>query len=120
MTDLEQIADAYVAAWNASEPDERLRLVKAAFTEGASFRDPMMNGEGHTGIDAMIAGVQERFAGLRFVRKGTPDGFAEMIRFSWALGPEGSDSIVEGTDIGVVEDGRLARVTGFFDKLPAH
>lgn len=119
MTELKKIADAYIAAWNASEPAERATRIAAAFTESVSYRDPLMAGNGHDGIAALIAGVQERFPGFRFALKGEPDGFAEMIRFSWSLGLDGEEAPVEGTDICVVEDGRLSRVTGFLDKVPA-
>lgn len=119
MAELKKIADAYIAAWNAVDPAERATRIAAAFTETASYRDPLMAGDGHDGIAALIAGVQERFPGFRFTLKGEPDGFAEMIRFSWSLGPDGEEAPVEETDICVIEDGRLARVTGFLDKVPA-
>ena len=55
-----------------------------------SYRDPMMQGDGHDGVAALIDGVQQRFAGFRFSLKGQPDGFEDHIRFSWDLGPEGT------------------------------
>ena len=77
-----------------------------------------MQGDGHDGVAALIDGVQQRFTGFRFALKGQPDGFENHIRFSWELGPEGSPSVIEGTDVGVIEDGRLSKVTGFLDKVP--
>ena len=119
MTDLHTIARNYITAWNESDATKRKTLLDAAFTSDASYRDPVMQGDGHEGIAALIDGVQQRFAGFRFSLKGTPDGFGDSIRFSWTLGPEGSESFIEGTDIGVIENGRLKSVTGFFDKIPA-
>ncbi len=119
MTDLNKIAEGYIAAWNESDADRRAALLKAVFAEDVSYRDPIMQGDGHEGIAALIGGVQQQFAGFRFSLKGTPDGYADKIRFSWNLGPEGADSIIEGTDIGVIENGRLRSVTGFLDKVPA-
>jgi hypothetical protein len=119
MTDLNTIAENYITAWNESDAARRQALLKATFTEDISYRDPIMQGDGHAGIAALIDGVQQRFAGFRFSLGGKPDGFADMIRFSWNLGPEGTESVVEGTDIGVIEDGRLKSVTGFLDKVPA-
>ncbi|TPK89765.1 nuclear transport factor 2 family protein [Mesorhizobium sp. B2-4-12] len=119
MTDLNRIAEGYITAWNESDAGRRAELLKATFTEDVSYRDPIMQGDGHDGVAALIDGVQHRFAGFRFSLKGMPDGYADKIRFSWNLGPEGTDSVVEGTDIGVIENGRLRSVTGFLDKVPA-
>jgi len=119
MTDLNTIARNYIAAWNESDAARRKALLEVAFTKDVSYRDPVMQGDGHDGIAALIDGVQQRFAGFRFSLKGTPDGFADKIRFSWNLGPEGVPSLIEGTDIGVIENGRLKSVTGFLDKVPA-
>ncbi|TPN89936.1 nuclear transport factor 2 family protein [Mesorhizobium sp. CU2] len=119
MTDLNTIARNYITAWNESDATRRKALLEAAFTSDVSYRDPVMQGDGHDGIAALIDGVQQRFAGFRFSLKGQPDGFGDRIRFSWNLGPEGVESVIEGTDIGVIENGRLKSITGFLDKVPA-
>ncbi|TIO29848.1 MAG: nuclear transport factor 2 family protein [Mesorhizobium sp.] len=119
MTDLNTIARNYITAWNESDAARRKALLEAAFTSDVSYRDPIMQGDGHDGIAALIDGVQQQFAGFRFSLKGEPDGFADRIRFSWNLGPEGAESVIEGTDICVIENGRLKSVTGFLDKVPA-
>ena len=119
MTDIAAIAENYIRAWNETDAVRRKPLLAAAFTEDVAYRDPIMQGDGHHGLAALIDGVQQRFAGFRFALKGQPDGFENHIRFSWALGPEGVPSVIEGTDIGIIEDGRLSKVTGFLDKVPA-
>ena len=119
MTDLNTIAENYITAWNEIDAARRQALLKATFTEDVSYRDPIMQGDGHEGVAALIDGVQQRFAGFRFSLKGKPDGFADTIRFSWNLGPEGTEPVIEGTDIGVIENGRLKSITGFLDKIPA-
>ncbi|TIS08017.1 MAG: nuclear transport factor 2 family protein [Mesorhizobium sp.] len=98
MTDLNTIARNYITAWNESDAARRKTLLEAAFTSDV---------------------MQQQFAGFRFSLKGEPDGFADRIRFSWNLGPEGAESVIEGTDICVIENGRLKSVTGFLDKVPA-
>ena len=118
MTDLNMIAQNYITAWNESDVARRQALLKTTFTEDVTYRDPIMQGDGHDGVAVLIDGVQQRFAGFRFSLRGKPDGFADTVRFSWNLGPEGTDSVIEGTDIGVVENGRLKSVTGFLDKIP--
>ena len=119
MTDFDKIAENYISAWNETDAARRTPLIEAAFTKDVRYRDPIMQGEGHDGIAALIDGVHQQFAGFRFALKGKADGFANYIRFSWRLGPQGSESVVEGTDVGIVEDGRLNAVAGFLDKVPA-
>ena len=62
--------------------------------------------------------MQARFPDFRFRQVGQADGFGDYVRLSWALGPEGGEAPIKGTDFGLVEQGRLKDVTGFFDRLP--
>lgn len=116
---LEALVDRYIAAWNATDPQVRAARVAETWTEAATYRDPMMAGEGHSGIAAMIAGAQSSFPGLVFRRRGALDAHGDVIRFSWDLGPADAPAIAGGTDFGVLKDGRLAAVTGFLDFAPA-
>ena len=52
MTDCNAITEAYIAAWNETDAAVRKGLVKATFAPGVSYRDPIMQGDGHDGIDA--------------------------------------------------------------------
>ncbi|KSV76255.1 SnoaL-like domain protein [compost metagenome] len=119
MHDFNAIAEAYIAAWNTTDAAARSALIEKAFTADVAYRDPIMQGDGHAGIDALIAGVHGQFPGFRFTLKGAADGYADTIRFSWALGPEGVASVIEGTDVCQIENGRLKTITGFLDKVPA-
>jgi hypothetical protein len=118
MTDAAQIAQLYVDSWNETDAERRAGLLADLWTEDARYVDPMMAGQGRAQIDALIAGVHQQFPGFRFTLAGKPDGYGDKVRFSWTLGPDGQ-SLVEGTDFGVVENGRLSIVTGFLDKVPA-
>jgi SnoaL-like domain len=79
---------------------------------------PLMSGEGHAGVDALVAGVQQRFPDFRFKLLGQPNGFGDHVRFSWGLGPDGVDSPIKGTDFAVLSDGRIKSITGFLDQVP--
>jgi hypothetical protein len=118
MTDVTQLVDRYIDIWNETEAGARADLVARSFTERGAYVDPLMKGEGHAGIDAMIAAVQDRFPGFVMRRTSDVDAHNGVLRFNWALGPEGSDAPVKGQDIGEVADGRLARITGFLDQVP--
>lgn len=119
MTEHSSLIERYIACWNEGDAARRRALVAATFTETAAYCDPMLLGEGHAGIDALIAAAQQHFPGLRFSRRGGMDAHHDRLRFSWDLGPEGGAPIAGGTDMAVVaEDGRFAAVTGFIDFAP--
>ena len=62
MTDLNKIAEGYITAWNEADAGRRAELLKATFTEDVSYRDPLMQGDGHAGVAALIDGMQQRGA----------------------------------------------------------
>ncbi|RYF75598.1 MAG: nuclear transport factor 2 family protein [Comamonadaceae bacterium] len=111
-----ELAARYIAAWNATEDAQRGHLVRSTFSSEVQYRDPMMEGRGHDGLAALIAGTQQRFAGHRFTLLGTPEGHHDVLRFSWALAAEGAEPVARGTDVAELDaHGRMCRVTGFLD-----
>ncbi|AIO39482.1 hypothetical protein DM40_3162 [Burkholderia cenocepacia] len=115
-----ELIDRYFDAWNEPDAAARRALIEAVYASDAAYRDPLMAGDGHAGIDTMIAAVQERFPAYRFHRTTDVDGFGQHLRFSWVLvSPDGA-AIVRGADFGTVDaSGRLKSVTGFIDEMPA-
>jgi hypothetical protein len=93
-------------------------MLSQHWAKDAKYVDPLTSGEGHDGVDALIAGVQQRFPDFRFHLIGEPNGFGDHVRFSWGLGPDGADSPIKGTDFAVVSDGRIRSITGFLDQVP--
>lgn len=116
--DVTKIADDYIALWNERDGARRRAKLASHWTEDARYADPLMQGAGAEGIDALIAGVQQRFPEFCFALSGKPDGHGSYLRFSWSLGPRGSDGPIKGTDFVVTEAGRIRSVTGFLDQLP--
>jgi len=118
MTDLNAVASRYIELWNERKPGRRREMLAANWADDAKYVDPLMSGDGHDGVDALIAGVQQRFPDFRFHLIGQPNGFGDHVRFSWGLGPEGADSPIKGTDFALVRDGRIRSITGFLDQVP--
>lgn len=113
-----QVIDQYIATWNETDPGTRRALIERTWMADGIYLDPLMSGEGHDGIDAMIAGVQAQFPGFRFRRTGELDAHHDRVRFSWELGPEDGPALAGGVDFGVVSAGRLQSITGFLDFAP--
>ncbi len=119
-TDVSTTVNTYVAAWNETDPVRRRGLIAEAWAEDGSYLDPVLSGERHSGIDAMIAAAQEQFDGYVVRLAGPVDSHHDRIRFQWEIGPtDGGEAAVIGIDFGVVgPDGRLQSITGFFDRYP--
>ena len=108
MDRVSELVDRYFAMWNEPDGARRRELIARTWTEGASYLDPAVQGEGHAGIDSMVQAVQERFAGHTFRKTSAVDTHHDRVRFGWELAPEGGAAIVSGTDFGVIaSDGRL-------------
>ncbi|MGQ0686736.1 nuclear transport factor 2 family protein [Bradyrhizobium sp.] len=119
MTDVKQVAHRYIELWNERAPNRRREMLAANWTNDARYVDPLMSGDGHDGVEALISGVQQKFPDFKFTLIGEPNGFGQHIRFSWGLGPEGADSPIKGTDFAVLsQDGRIKSITGFLDQVP--
>lgn len=117
-TEIEQVVNQYIAAWNETDPGTRRELIVRTWTDDGSYLDPLMSGAGHDGIDAMIGSVQTQFPGYRFRRASELDAHNNVVRFSWELGPADGPALAGGVDFGVMVDGRLQSITGFLDFAP--
>jgi hypothetical protein len=120
MTATTDLADRYLAAWNATDPATRRALVDEVFAEDVTYTDPLADVAGRDALDATIAAVQAQFPGWVFRLAGPADAHHDQVRFTWHLGPEGADAPVVGSDVAVTGgDGRIRTVLGFLDRVPA-
>jgi len=120
MSDFTKLAEQYIATWNENDPAARRALIDEVWSAGGRYIDPMAEVTGRDQIDAVIAAVQAQFTGMAFRLAGPVDAHHDQARFTWELGPEGSDAIVVGFDVAQRDaDGRLSLVLGFLDRVPA-
>ena len=118
MSEPAAIAEDYIAAWNETDSAARRAKLSEAWTPAASYADPLARAEGLPAICDMIEGVHRRFPNFRFVLSGQPSGYGEFVRFRWTYGPAGTEPPIEGSDVVMIEDGKIAKVIGFLDKVP--
>jgi hypothetical protein len=120
MTEPAKIATAYIDLWNETNPALRRAMISAAWSNDASYVGPMMRGEGHDQINALIGAVHTRYPGHRFTLTHTPDGYGNHVPFRWTLAPDAGPALAEGTDFVTLGDtGLLRSVTGFLDVVTA-
>ena len=107
---------AYAEAWR--EPDEarRLELLERAWAPDAVYCDPLDLVVGREALSAHIGAFQQQLAG------GSIDVTAEATRhhdsahFPWAIQDAGGAQVLTGFDVVQLdEQGRITRLTGFFD-----
>ena len=117
MSTVNETVAAYIAAWNETDADRRRDIIAKTWSEDGSYLDAHRGGVGHAAIDAMIAAVQEHFAGYRFRLSSGIEAHHDRVRFSWcAGGAEQAPLFFGGTDFAILaEDGRLRAVIGFID-----
>jgi len=123
-----ELIDRYIAMWNETDAPRRRALIARTWTAQASYLDPLMQGEGHAGIDAMVQAVQAAYPGNRFRRTSEVDLHYGRVRFAWTLGPEGGPALAQGIDFGVLEESGtagaegalLSSITGFLDQPAGH
>ena len=119
MSNLQQLAERYIATWNESDPAARRELVGELWSEGGSYTDPLMAVTGHEEISAAIGAARAQFPGLVFTL-GPVDAHHDLARFTWDLGPVGGEALIVGFDVLVAgPDGLVESVLGFLDHVPS-
>jgi len=116
--DASHVANRYVALWNETDAARRARLLETDWATDAKYVDPLMQASGHEQISALVGAVHQRYPGFRFNLLGNADAHGDNVRFTWTLGPSGTDDLIQGTDFVRLDGGKLASVTGFLDKVP--
>jgi ketosteroid isomerase-like protein len=117
---MQEIIKRYLDAWNETDGSVRRELVASLWAADGSYTDPLADVRGPDAIAGLIGAAQQQFAGLVFTLGGPVDANHNQARFTWHLGPAGGEPVVIGFDVVVLsEDGRIASVHGFLDKVPA-
>ena len=119
MTDYQQMARDYLAAWNETDPEARRAAVGRVWTDDARYADPLADVTGHDQIDGLIDAAQGQFPGFAFTPVGEADEH-DQARCTRGLGPAGAEPVVIGSDVvTLAEDGRISLALGFLDQVPA-
>jgi hypothetical protein len=118
MTEPQQLVENYLVIWNEQDSTVRRTLIAKTWDPTATYVDPMQEASGHDDIDRMVAGFQLQFPGLIFRHTGETEAHHDRIRFRWELHTHAGDLVAAGTDVAVINGGRLQTVTGFFDQAP--
>lgn len=116
--DLTHVIDTHLDAYAEPDAERRQALVAEVWRTDGRLIDPPFDGTGHDEIAAMTDAVLAHYPGHTFTRTTAIDEHHGVARYGWALvGPDGEPAVT-GTDVvDLDDDGRIARVLGFFGDL---
>ena len=115
---LNDLIDAYCAAWNDPDADSRRELLSAVWAENATYTDPAVDLAGVDQLVAHITTVLARRPGARVLRTSAVDEHHGLARFAWRVVQADGSLLPEGIDFAeVTADGRIQRIVGFFGPL---
>jgi hypothetical protein len=120
MSDFDAMVQRYLAVWNTTDEADRRQAIDETFAEDVRYVDPLAAVEGRDALNALIGAVHQQFPGLVFSAGGPADAHHDQGRFTWHLGAPGGEPLVVGFDVASLDEaGRIRRVVGFLDKVPA-
>ena len=107
---------AYGAAWVETDPGARLALIEQAWAPDAVYCDPTAVVTGREALSDHIAGFRTAMPGGRISVTSEPVRHHDSAFFRWALTDAAGATVMTGFDVVQLDpDGRIARLTGFFD-----
>ena len=115
---IEELIDRYFDSLNETDATRRRELTRQVWAEKGKFGTPYGEVEGHEAIVALVAGVQQQFPGAKVRRTSKIDGFGNYLRWSFTLSQPDGKPLLGGVDFGMIVDGKLQLVMGFFDFAP--
>lgn len=117
MTDVGEILQRNLVEVFGERDDGRRRAAIAAiYHEDVLFQDPEALVHGRDAVDAKVAALlSDAPADFVFHATGLPRVSGDLGLLSWAFGPEGGAPVVTGTDIALVDDGRITRLHTLLD-----
>ena len=119
MTTAKEATDAYVDAWNTSDPERSCHLVEQAMTEDALMAYPRFEARGWEAISELIATSRQQSPGFRIDLTSNVEEHHSWVRFGWRMLDAEGSVLGEGEDVAeVADDGRFTSVIGFRNPLP--
>lgn len=117
-TTTETLIDRYFDSLNETDRERRRALTRQVWAEKGKFGTPYGEVEGHDAIIALVEGVQKQFPNSKVRRTSKIDGFGNYLRWSFVLSQADGKPLLGGVDFGIIVDGKLQLVMGFFDFAP--
>lgn len=108
MTDFDDLLHRnLLGVFNERDESRRLPLLAELYAPDARFADHDGVAVGPEAINEKIRDLHARTPGFEFV-PGASHDVQDLATLEWSYGPAGADPVVNGTDVMIVRDGRIA------------
>ena len=101
MENLTDLIDRYIAMWNETDAERRRALIAGTWTEDANYLDPVLQGDGPTGIDAMVRGFTNASPSIDFAGRARSTHITTASVFPGSWGPraarQSSAALISGS-----------------------
>jgi SnoaL-like domain len=96
-----------MGVFNERSPTARMATMKSIYALDFVFYEPTRSFKGNTEVDACVQALLDKFPTWVFRPAGPVSVNHNLGVLPWYFGPEGEEPVVEGTDIAVIEGGKM-------------
>jgi hypothetical protein len=96
-----------MGVFNERSPSARLATIKAIHTPDFIFYEPDKSFQGHDEVDVCVQALLDKYPTWVFRPAGPVSVNHNLGVLPWHFGPEGEEPVVRGTDIAVIEGGKM-------------
>ncbi len=119
MSNYYELIDKYFASLNETDGESRRELIEQIWAENGKFVSPLGVAVGHAAIDSKVQKGLEQLAGSEVRRASDIETLHDCLRLKFEVVNKEGEAFIGGVDFGIVADGKLQSMTGFFDFAPA-
>jgi hypothetical protein len=101
-----------------NDPARRRAAIDEIFTDDCVFYEPGGLYRGRDEIDRVAGAIKATHPDFRYQPIAEPEELGNGGRVLWVSGRDGEPPAYAGTDFIISQDGRIAALYLFFDKLP--
>lgn len=119
MSEIKEIIQDYVSAWNSSNSDERKTLLNSILAEDCLYADshlpdPIVGKESHC---SFIDHFKAKFPDLSLNLVSLPDSHHGYFRFNWQILKADGNIFTTGSFFGAIdEESRITKLVGFVNE----
>ena len=118
MSNYNELINKYFASLNETDGESRRELIEQVWAENGKFVSPFGIAVGRDAIDAKVQKALEQLAGGEVRRAGDIETLHDCFRLKFEVVNQKGEAFIGGVDFGVIADGKLQSMVGFFDFAP--
>jgi hypothetical protein len=93
--------------FNERDPERRAAAISAVYSPDVTFYEPDEVIEGPAALDRKVQQLLDGAPGWVFRPAGEVSTNHNLGRLTWHFGPDGEPPVVTGTDVAIIDNGRI-------------